>query len=467
MKLKHLLPAVTSALLLTACGSGANKNGVALEGTLATDSIQDFVLSYAADGDIQNYRYINITRDEKGHFEIADSLIPAGGVHATLMADDHGFFGVWIEPGKTAVAEISGTPSTGLKVSYSGDNADVNELFNDITTTYDIMVYTPQDPSEAMTKDEAMARLNKDRERINAKVATLSDADKRDYYAKYAELLSDRMEGFVIEDNAYASDAEPLDDPDYQALIAKVDPNLDQALETGMIYVWLHNATRGMDATSVEGNVAQLKLIDEKITNPRTRKALYHNVPNSFFAYYKPTPEAAAEFMKAYGEMAKDYPEFIDHYTMVAQGVKEIKTGDKVSYDPTLQTVDGKTCKLSDLYGKLLYVDFWATWCGPCCKQIPHLEKLVEKMKDVKGVEFVSISCDTDVDAWKAKVAKDNPQWPQYIFAPGEGDKFMGAMNITGIPRFMLFAPDGSILMPEAPMPSDAKIEQTLKDYLK
>lgn len=466
MKLKHILPAAAAALLIASCGSRSTKNGVALEGTLATDSIQEFMLSYAADGDIQNYRYIDIKRDANGHFEIPDSLIPAEGVHATILADNSGFFGVWLEPGKTAVAEISGTPAEGLTIKYSGDNADINNVYNDIITTYDLMVYTPQDPSMAMTKEEALTRLNKDRKRINANVATISDSQKREYYARYAELLSDRMEGFVIEDNAYAVDADPLDDAAYQTLIAKVDPNLDQSLESGMIYVWLRNATRGMDATSVEGNVAQLKLIDEKVNNPRTRKALYNSVPNSFFAYYKPSPEAAAEFMKAYGEMAKDYPEFIDRYTMVAQSVKEIKSGDKVSYDPTLQSVDGQKCKLSDLYGKLLYVDFWATWCGPCCKQIPHLEKLVEKMKDVKGVEFISISCDTDVDAWKAKVAKDNPQWPQYIFAPGEGDKFMSAMNITGIPRFMLFAPDGAILMPEAPMPSDPKIEQTLQQYL-
>ena len=84
----------------------------------------------------------------------------------------------------------------------------------------------------------------------------------------------------------------------------------------------------------------------------------------------------------------------------------------------------------------------------------------------MKGIEFVSISCDTDLNAWKAKVAKDNPQWPQYVFAEGEGDKFMTAMNITGIPRFMVIAPDGTLLLPDAPMPSDPKIEQTLKDLL-
>lgn len=466
MKIINLIPAA-AVLLLASCGSSSHKEGVALEGTLATDSIQEFVLSYMADGDINNYSYVNITRDGQGRFEIPDTVIPSGGTHATILADNCGYFGIWLEPGKTAVANIDGTPSQGLTITFSGDNADVNDVFNDITTTYDLMIFTPQDPSMAMTKEEALTRLNNDRKRINERVAGISDSKKRDYYAKYAELLSDRMEGFVIEDAAYATDADPFDDPAYQALIAKVDPNLDQSLESGMIYLWLNNATRGNDDATVEGNIAKLNIVDEAVTNKRTRKALYNNVPNTFFVYTKPTPEQAAEFMKAYGEMAKDYPDLIDKYTLISQNVKEINIGDTIPYDPEIQTVDGKTCKLSDLYGKLLYIDFWATWCGPCCKQIPHLEKLVEKMKDVKGIEFVSISCDNDLNAWKAKVAKDNPQWPQYAFSGSDGDKFMAAMNITGIPRFMVIAPDGKILLPDAPMPSDPKIEQTLLDLLK
>ena len=170
MKLTHLLPAATLALLLGACGSGSHKDGVALKGTLATDSIEEFVLSYALDGDIQNYRYVDIKRDEKGNFQIPDSVIPAEGTHATILADNSGFFGVWLEPGKTAVIDIAGTPSQGLTATFSGDNAQENDLFNDITVTYDLMIYTPQDPSEAMPKDVALDKLNKERERINAKV---------------------------------------------------------------------------------------------------------------------------------------------------------------------------------------------------------------------------------------------------------------------------------------------------------
>lgn len=468
-RLASLLPAaaIVTIAFFGSCSNSTHKDGVALTGTLAVDSIEDFVLTYNVDGDIQANRSIDLVRDENGNFEIADSLIPAEGTHATILADDCGYFGVWIEPGKTAHIDITGSRNNGLNATFSGENADVNDVFNEITRSYDIMIYTPQDPSERMSKEEAMNRLTSDRQKISSKIAGLKDEQKVNYYSRYADLLSDRMEGFIIEDAAYDADVDPYTLPEYQALIAKVDPNEDAALDTGMIYIWLNSQKSDSNLSTVQQAAAKMDIIAEKITNKRTKKALFNMLGNSFFAYSKPSPEEAAEFMKIYGEKAKDYPEFIDRYAMQAQGVKVIKAGDTISYDPTIATIDGKECKLSSLYGKLLYIDFWATWCGPCCKQIPHLEKLVEKMKGVEGIEFVSISCDSDLKAWKAKVEKDKPEWPQYVFVGGDGDAFMTSMNITGIPRFMIIAPDGKILNPEAPMPSDPKLEGILRGYLK
>ena len=468
-RILSLLPvaAVTTAVMLGSCAGNGHKEGVALTGHLATDSVEDFMLNYYVEGDLNRPRTIELKLDENGNFEIPDSLIPAEGVHAQILADDNGLFGVWLEPGKTAGISISGNPSEGMTAEFSGENADINDVYNDITRSFDIMVYTPQDPSERMPKEKALARLSADRKRIADKAAALNDKKKADYYSRLIASLADRMEGFVLEDEAYDVDANPIDNPRYKALIAKVDPNDDVALESGMVYVWLFNRPTDPNLGKAATAVAQLKSVDALVKNARTRKALYNTVASHFFAYSQPTPEEANEFMKSYAELAKDFPEFIDAYTMRAQSTKEIKIGDTINYDPMIATADGKTCKLSSLYGKLLYIDFWATWCGPCCKQIPHLEKLVEKMKGVEGIEFISVSCDTDIDAWKAKIAKDKPEWPQYIFSGKDGDNFMTSMNINGIPRFMIIAPDGKILDVNAPMPSDPKLEDTLKGYLK
>lgn len=453
-------------IAMSACSSG-HVDGVALNGTLKADSIQDFVLTYNQDGDINNFRTIDITRNDDGSFQIPDSLLPAEGTHATIMADEAGYFGVWVEPGKTVTMDIAPGDDGKLSATFSGENADVNKYYNALTQTYDIMVFTPQDPSERMPYEEAMKYLEECQTKLTGMLPDIKDEQKRKYYTDLTNLLYRRMKGFIIEDDAYDSDQNPSDNPEYIALTKDIDPNDPASLDSNMIYLWLTNNTKDIEGSEMEKTIERLKFVDQNITNPRTRKALVHILPHQFFAYTKPSQEDAENFMKFYCEFAKDYPEFIDQFTLSAQSVREIKAGDRFAYDPELVSPDGKKCKLSDLFGETLYIDFWATWCGPCCKQIPHLEKLVEKMKDVKGLKFVSISCDTDVDAWKAKLAKDNPDWPQYIFAPGDGDKFMEVMNITGIPRFMIVAPDGAMIAPEADFPSNPKLEQQLRALVK
>lgn len=466
IKTSGVMAVVTMAI--AACNSSNHHEGMALEGTLRLDSIDDFVMIYNEEGDITRSHSVELTTDSEGRFQIPDSVIPAGGTHVQILADDKGFFAAWLEPGKTAVMEINPDTNNGTSAVFSGDNADINTFFNNLTTTYDIMVFSPQDPSERKPYAESVAYLEECKKRLENDVNNIQDKEKQEYYRRYSKLMAARMMGFLIEDKAYDNDGNPYDDPEYQKLIAMADPNDDIALETGMVYLWLNNKTKDLTGSIVEKSVTQLKAIDENIENKRTRKALYNMVPNNFFAYNKPTPQQAADFMKAYGEMAKEYPEFIDEYTLRSQAVKEIKEGDTISFDPEIMDATGKKCKLSDLFGDdILYIDFWATWCGPCCKQIPHLEKMVERMKDVKGIKFISISADSDQDAWKKKLAKDNPTWSQYIFSGNDGESFMTAMNITGIPRFMIIGKDGRIIAPDASMPSDPNTEQTLRNLVK
>ena len=85
----------------------------------------------------------------------------------------------------------------------------------------------------------------------------------------------------------------------------------------------------------------------------------------------------------------------------------------------------------------------WATWCGPCCAEIPHLEKLVERFKDNDKIQFISISVDTALKAWLNKLEKDKPAWAQFIFPKEEAARFMQAWGISGIPRFILIDRNG------------------------
>ncbi len=118
---------------------------------------------------------------------------------------------------------------------------------------------------------------------------------------------------------------------------------------------------------------------------------------------------------------------------------------------------------LTDFKGKVVLVDVWATWCGPCKAQIPHLEKL-EKEYHGKDIVFISVSVDEKKDKWLNMIKKDNLGGVQ-LWANGFS-KICKDYSIKGIPRFMLFDKEGNIISVDAPRPSEPKLKELINKYL-
>ncbi|MCF7560677.1 TlpA family protein disulfide reductase [Sabulilitoribacter multivorans] len=132
----------------------------------------------------------------------------------------------------------------------------------------------------------------------------------------------------------------------------------------------------------------------------------------------------------------------------------------------------GGTTSLSDLKGKYVYVDVWATWCGPCKAEIPSLKKL-EKDYHGKNIQFVSLSVDDGrgyraetkeeaatlaKEGWKAMIKEKELGGIQIIAPEGWQSQFVRDYKINGIPRFLLIDPEGNIVSPDAPRPSSESI---------
>lgn len=146
-----------------------------------------------------------------------------------------------------------------------------------------------------------------------------------------------------------------------------------------------------------------MKVIDKEITNPKVKSLL----TNMFIYGYSMMPTGDIKTIwEAYKVFAKDYPAVIAKYEPMIKTDMKSFNGKPLPSDPTLEAPDGSTCKLSSLYGKLTYIDMWATWCGPCCKEIPHLEKVVEKYKGNDKIQFLSLSIDANKQAWLNKLKK-------------------------------------------------------------
>lgn len=146
---------------------------------------------------------------------------------------------------------------------------------------------------------------------------------------------------------------------------------------------------------------------------------------------------------------------------------KTNKLKGKPSPDFDYENYKGGKTKLSDLKGKYIYIDLWATWCGPCRAEIPFLQKIEQKYHG-KNIEFVSISIDKakDNEKWKKFVADKNLGGVQLFADKDWESEFVTSYGVTGIPRFILIDPNGNILNPDADRPSSPDLEKQLDSLL-
>ena len=128
----------------------------------------------------------------------------------------------------------------------------------------------------------------------------------------------------------------------------------------------------------------------------------------------------------------------------------------------------GGNTKLSDFKGKYVYIDVWATWCGPCRAEIPFLKKTEEKYEG-KNIAFVSISVDVqkDFEKWKKFVAEKQLGGVQLFADKDWNSDFMKSFSINSIPRFILIDPAGKIVSADAARPSSPKLQEQLDALLK
>jgi len=153
---------------------------------------------------------------------------------------------------------------------------------------------------------------------------------------------------------------------------------------------------------------------------------------------------------------------------MAQQALAAGKLKGKPSPSFNYENFKGGTTKLEDFKGKYVYIDVWATWCGPCRQEIPYLQKVEEKYHG-KDIVFTSISIDTakDHEKWK-KMVGDKTLGGVQLFADKDWKSdFTQAYGINSIPRFILIDPKGNVVDADAKRPSDPALQEQLDKLLK
>ena len=157
--------------------------------------------------------------------------------------------------------------------------------------------------------------------------------------------------------------------------------------------------------------------------------------------------------------------EGLTQYYKKALETKKLNNTPAPSFD-YINYAGGKST-LEDFKGKYVYIDVWATWCGPCRAEIPFLKAKEEKYHD-KNIVFLSSSIDTqkDFEKWKKFVGEKELKGVQ-LFADNDWkSEFVKAYNIDGIPRFILVDPKGMTVNANAPRPSAPEFDQEIGSLL-
>lgn len=211
---------------------------------------------------------------------------------------------------------------------------------------------------------------------------------------------------------------------------------------------------------SIDHDLAFLKTVSNDVKSSKIKEQLLYGSARYGVSYTSNLQSYYDIFManSTNEEHKKDITEKYNKLIKLSKGQPSPKFTDYENYK-------GGTTSLDDLKGKYVYVDVWATWCGPCKREIPFLKE-VEKKYHNKKIAFISMSIDKkkDYDKWRDMVGEKELTGIQ-LFAPNDWKSdFVTNYGIQGIPRFILIDPEGNIVSSNAPRPSSKKLIETFDE---
>ncbi|MFD0760954.1 TlpA family protein disulfide reductase [Lutibacter aestuarii] len=315
---------------------------------------------------------------------------------------------------------------------YELEEDEYKAKFNEIKTAL----------NNLLTSTEGISEEFKSKEQRNINYGYLKSINIYErYHAHFAKKPEFKVsEGFLAELDGmdYSNEEDFLFSSDYKNLVSSH---------------YFKQASKLAEKDSIDADLAFLKTAAQIQGETIKNSLLFENAKYGI-TYTENLEEYYTAFINASTneDNKKEITETYNKLKVVAKGQPSPKFENYENYA-------GGTTSLDDLKGKFVYVDVWATWCGPCKAEIPYLKEVEAKYHD-KNIEFVSISIDkaADHDKWKTMVEEKELKGVQ-LFADNDwNSQFVKDYLIKGIPRFILIDTEGNIVSSNAPRPSSPKL---------
>lgn len=441
------------ALLLFACADEKQPNYAVLTGNL-----ENFV-----EDKIRLYDYANtptvIEVSQDGKFSDTISLTNAG--YYSLRVGRGGYM-VYLAPGDVLNIDHN-VAVKDAKPSFTGSGSEENQFLADKMAMQfdfngDMAVLFAKEESEFLqnittVKTKQMEALNAslaspEFKELESKSITYGYLENKGNYKQYHAHFA-KIEGF-----------EPSADFLSDVKLVNLDNNEDAMQYGSYRNLVISNFYNGMDSEDAQGKPqidAAIQMIGEK-ESPVIKDIL---VSSSMFFFNANSDDLAATrdalLAVTTGETLKE---------KITTKYEKIKNLTKGNPSPTFnyENFKGGNSALADMKGKYVYIDVWATWCGPCIGEIPSLKKMEHQFAD-SNIEFVSISIDEskDYETWRTMIGQKELGGTQLMSDNDWKSQFVKEYAIEGIPRFILLDPEGNIVSSDADRPSNKKLAATFK----
>ncbi len=207
-------------------------------------------------------------------------------------------------------------------------------------------------------------------------------------------------------------------------------------------------------------NLARWMAADSLISHPQVNDYVKYKIIRDQMSYRGPVN---AEEMYQKFMASNTTPKYQESLEKIKAKWEPINPGKDVP-DFAFTDIEGNEVKLSDLRGQLVYIDIWATWCGPCIAEHPHWDKVKAEYAD-KPVAFVTVSIDNTRAPWEKMVKEKKMDGYQWFAENAWQSELTQHFMVNGIPRFLLLDAEGKIIDPSADRPS-GPIREKLDKHL-